>query len=259
MSGLAVKYSVVIPTFNEKALGFLEKNLRELSGRADLEVICVDGGSGDGTQELFQRFGAKSKILAHSNRAQRINSGISLATGEWIVILHPRSFMPFRSLAQLHKLDSTAVKWGAWTHTFDLEHPLLTFTSWYSNKIRGDQRSIFYLDHCWFFSRQVLTQLKSPYVPEIDIFEDTEFCLKLKNICPGLRLPQPVVTSAIRFTKAGIWKQGVLNQILKMKYLIGLNQTKLNQVYESGLGLNGKLGASEDPSQTAKSSAEIQQ
>lgn len=259
MSELAVKYSVIIPTFNERALGFLEKNLQELSGRADLEVICVDGGSGDGTQDLFPKFGVKSQTFFDSNRAQRINSGISLATGEWIVVLHPRSFMPFRSLTQLHKLDSAQIKWGAWTHTFDVVHPLLNFTSWYSNKIRGDQRSIFYLDHCWFFSRQVLGHLKAPFVPEIDIFEDTEFCLKLKNICPGLRLPQPVVTSAIRFTKAGIWKQGVLNQVLKIKYLIGLNQTQLNRVYESGLELNGKLGASKDPSQTAKSSAEIQQ
>lgn len=255
----AVKFSVVIPTFNERALGFLEKNLQELSGRSDLEVICVDGGSRDGTQELFHKFGVQFKTLPYSNRAQRINLGISSAMGQWIVVLHPRSFLLFTSLSQIHKLDSKKNPWGAWTHAFDVEHPLLRFTSWYSNKIRGDQRSIFYLDHCWFFSRQILGHLAPPFVPEIDIFEDTEFCLKLKNISPGIRLPQTVVTSAVRFTKSGVWKQGVLNQILKIKYLVGINQTKLNQVYESGLELNGKLAASKDLSQTAKSSAEIQQ
>lgn len=259
MLGPAVKYSIVIPTYNEMALGFLIKNLRELSGRPGIEVICIDGGSLDRTTDLLQKYGVISKILIGSNRAQRINAGLLLAKGEWIVVLHPRSLFTFSCLSQLQEMDSRKALWGAWTHSFDVSHPLLKFTSWYSNFIRGDQRSIYYFDHCWYLSRNIFEKLNLPVVSEVDIFEDTEFCLKLRKINKGLRLSQPVVTSAIRFAKSGFWRQGLLNQILKIKYLMGLNQTRLNQVYEADLQLNGAAAVSKDPSQIAKSSFEIQQ
>ena len=90
---------------------------------------------------------------------------------------------------------STDMRWGAFTHQFSISHPLLNFTSWYSNHIRGGLRSIYYLDHCLFAQKQLL--LDVGLLPDIDIFEDTEICLKLRIQGKPIRLPFISQTSAV--------------------------------------------------------------
>jgi GT2 family glycosyltransferase len=133
---------------------------------------------------------------------------------------------------------STDNRWGAFTHQFSISHPLLDFTSWYSNYIRGGLRSIYYLDHCIFAQKQLL--LDVGLLPDIDIFEDTEICLRLKKQGKPIRLPFISQTSAVRFQVQGIYQQALKNQYLKWLYYFNRSDTKMNRLYEKGLELNTK-------------------
>jgi hypothetical protein len=126
--------------------------------------------------------------------------------------------------------------WGAFTHPIATQHCLLTFTSWYSHHIRGDKRSVYFLDHCLFASRKFL--LEVGMLPEVDIFEDTELCLRLRKRSKGTRLSFISETSPVRFQTNGMYIQAITNQYMKWLYYFNRSDTKINKQYEKGIELN---------------------
>lgn len=199
-----------------------------------------DSGSTDVTVEIATDHGALVLKDCGEYRADRINAGIKKATGDIILIHHPRSFLEsgaFEALIQKAKEDLT-MKWGAFTHCFDRNHPLLKFTSFYSNMIRSTTQSIYYLDHCIFFIPERIGG--KVYLPSVPIFEDTELSKILKKHGRPVRLKQKSVTSSVRFNKNGIYRQSVLNQAMKAMYLTGFSKNSMDRIYEAGLKLNSK-------------------
>ena len=233
-----MKISVVIPTYNEIATGYLQRSVPRLCQSPHIELIVVDRYSSDGTLEFLQNFPLKLINSKANTRAERLNEGLHASTGEWVLLHHPRSLLDLKAVEALLDLPAQ-VNWGAFTHKFDKELGLLNFTSWYSNKIRGDLRGIYYLDHCLFFQKSLFDGDPSP-LPPVDIFEDTELCKKLLNVSQPVRLDFKSTTSAIRFVENGPWKQGLLNQAMKLAYFLGLPKSAMNRIYEAGLSLNSR-------------------
>lgn len=210
--------SVVIPTDRQTQCPILERTLSSLSQMKNLEVICID------------------KKEAHS-RAERLNIGFHRSQGDVILFHHPRSFVDPIGIQVL--IDKSLDKgrnifWGGFTHRFDIHHPILKFTSWYSNKVRGGGRSILYLDHCIFFDRQ----LWKKDLPNVDIFEDTLLSFEFRKVVKSILLPYLSTTSSIRFQKNGILKQALLNQALKLAFHLNVPDKLMNKVYDRGLRLN---------------------
>jgi hypothetical protein len=192
--------------------------LNYLEKQKDLELIFVGKGE------------------AHS-RAARLNIGFHRAKGEIILFHHPRSVVEHGGIRYLieRSLDSNRPpSWGGFTHQFDYSHKLLKFTSWYSNQIRGAWRGILYLDHCIYFDSKLWTQ----DLPDIDVFEDTVLSQRLRKLCQPIILPFLSTTSAIRFETNGVWKQAIINQVLKIAFYLHIPHALMNRFYEKGLGLN---------------------
>jgi glycosyltransferase involved in cell wall biosynthesis len=205
----------------------------------DAEIIVVDGGSDDGTLELLSKFDVKLIAAPGASRAAKLNAGIAAASGEMIFLHHPRSLVQPEGFLQLADVGKEMARvWGGLSHQFDDDHPLLRFTSWYSNRIRCDRSSILYLDHCIFFDRGFKDEgLK---IPDVDIFEDTELSKLLRRHSRPVRLSVVARTSAVRFKRNGIYRQALLNQWMKLAYYLNFSHDKMNRLYEKGLNLNKK-------------------
>lgn len=229
--------SIIIPTFNEMGNGYLNKILPMLNQIDGIEVIIVDGHSTDGTVEYINRFSFKLIQVDTTSRGKRLNIGMQNAQGDMILLHHPRSIIEMKGLKHLRD-HWEEYYWGGFTHKFDLDHPLLRFTSWYSNYVRADKRNIFYLDHCIFLRSELLEEIG--LIPEVDIFEDTELSKKLNKVCEGYRLDYYALTSAVRFEKNGILKHALKNQLLKWKYYFNVDHKKMNQSYEEKVALNAR-------------------
>jgi GT2 family glycosyltransferase len=229
--------SIVIPTLNESKTGYLSKILHAYLGVHDIEIICVDGGSKDDTISVIKQSNAKLIATDFCTRAGRLNAGIKQAKFDMVLLHHPRSLVDIEGIKALAS-RTAEIRWGAFTHRFDLQHPLLNFTSWYSNRMRGDRRGVYYLDHCLFAQKQLL--LDVGLIPEIDIFEDTEICLKLNEKSKPIRLPYISQTSAIRFQTNGIYHQVLKNQYMKWCYYFSGSDKEMNALYEKGIELNTK-------------------
>ncbi|MBI5202885.1 MAG: glycosyl transferase, family 2 [Elusimicrobia bacterium] len=208
-----VKLSVVLPVHSGGA-DWKERILARLAEVEGLEVICADESLG-------------------SSRGARLQAGIDAASGERILLHHPRSLLPADGLRWL--AQGGGAGWGGFTHAFDWDHPLLRFTSWYSNRVRASLKGIVYLDHCVYFDRKLLTRK----IPPVEIFEDTELSKILRETGMPEIAPFVSTTSAIRFKTNGPWRQALLNQRMKLSYLLGASDRGMNAAYERGLGLNG--------------------
>jgi hypothetical protein len=219
--------SVVIPVHDGGAdwLPRILERLREVDG---LEVICA------GDAPLPEGSGARFVRVEGPSRGARLQAGIDAASHAAILLHHPRSLVEAEGLRRLVAADR--IGWGGFTHAFDWDHPLLRFTSWYSNRVRAAHKGIVYLDHCVFFERRLLTRP----IPPVEIFEDTELSLILRESGRPTMLPFVSTTSAVRFRANGAWRQALLNQRLKLQYLLGACHRRMNARYERGLGLNAR-------------------
>jgi len=229
--------SIILPTINESKTGYLSQILNAYQDLVDCEIICVDGGSTDNTLQIVEQSSAYLIATDIASRAGRLNEGIRQARFPLILLHHPRSIVDVEGIKAL-MAQSADIQWGAFTHQFNIQHPLLNFTSWYSNQMRGDRRGVYYLDHCLFAQKQLL--LDVGLIPEIDIFEDTEICLKLNKKAKPVRLPYISQTSAIRFQTNGIYSQALKNQYMKWCYYFSGSDKKMNALYEKGIELNTK-------------------
>ena len=99
--------SVIIPVFNGAAtIGrVIECVLAQSAG--DVEIICVDDGSTDGSADAARRYGERVRVLTQPNRGQAAarNAGARASSGEFIVFLDaddlPRPAMFERCLGAL--------------------------------------------------------------------------------------------------------------------------------------------------------------
>ena len=78
------RLSVCIIAQNEEEN--LPRVLKSVEGVAD-EVVLVDGGSGDKTQEVARNHGARVQYRAFTNHADQKNYAASLASNDWILLL----------------------------------------------------------------------------------------------------------------------------------------------------------------------------
>lgn len=235
LKSLSYMLSIIIPTLNEGKTGYLRNILHTYRELSNCEIICVDGGSVDDTLTIIKQAGVTLIETKVTSRAGRLNVGIDYAKTEMLVLHHPRSILDVNGLLALSQ-QANDLQWGAFTHKFNIKHPLLKFTSWYSNNIRGDRRGVYYLDHCIFATKQLLIEIDK--LPDIDIFEDTELCLRLSAKIKGVRLPFISETSAVRFQTNGIYSQAIMNQYMKWQYYFKRSDEKMNKRYEKGIELN---------------------
>ncbi|MEP1870921.1 MAG: glycosyltransferase, partial [Paraglaciecola sp.] len=71
--------TIIIPTLNESKSGYLQKLLDAYKSTAEIEIVCVDGGSLDNTLELIKEAGVRLIETGLASRAARLNVGIQEA------------------------------------------------------------------------------------------------------------------------------------------------------------------------------------
>jgi len=240
-----MRLSIIIPCLNEIRHGYLEKILANLIAQdGQKEIIAVVSASEDGTEMLLDEYAgryAEVKVVRSpaTNRAQRLNVGIAISQGEIILLHHPATLLPeVVALTLIEKVVNAGAVWGAFPHSFDFSHWLLSFTSWYADNVRVKQKGIVYLDHCPFVDRQVLAQVGN--IPDLDIFEDTVLSDRLRQFSIPVLVESKVITSARRFRQRGIYRHAMLNQWLKICYYLKIDPRSLNRLYEQKASINVK-------------------
>ena len=110
------KISVIIPVYNQERYipQCLDSTLSQTLG--DIEVVCVDDGSTDGSGAVLDAYAAKDSRVRVVHRENRgvgptRNEGLAMARGEFVIFMDPDDYYPDSLVFE--KLYGAATEHGA--------------------------------------------------------------------------------------------------------------------------------------------------
>ncbi len=218
-------FSVIIPVLNEEEnIGPLIEDIRD----DEVEIIVVDGGSGDNTAAIAEKAGAVVLKGARCRGAQ-MNSGASVAGGKILVFLHADTLLPagFKKMIFDALVDSNTVL-GAFRFKTDLDHPFMRFIEMCAY-IRSRYMGFPYGDQALFLKKTHFERYGG--FPEIAIAEDLKFVSFLRKKGKIRTLPACAVTSARRWRSVGLCKTTLINKVIELGIIMGVSPRRLSSLY----------------------------
>jgi rSAM/selenodomain-associated transferase 2 len=217
-----VRISVVIPTLAEAdtvvaSIGAARTAL------GPCEVIVADGGSPDGTADAAGAAGA-TIVAAPGTRADAMNAGAGLASGDVLLFLHADTLLPEGSGEAIRTALASA-DGGAFRLGFDERPPLWRAVS--ALYARTSRHA--YGDQAIFVSREAFERLGG-YRP-LPIMEDYDLVKRLRDTGRFVILSLAVRASARRHRRHGELRTLVRISAIKILYRLGVSAERLARAY----------------------------
>lgn len=188
-----------------------------------VELIVVDGGSGDGTADLCDALA--DRVLASARgRAAQMNAGAAASRGRVLLFLHADTRLPDSALLAVLTAIAGGASWGRFDVRIDSRHPLLRMVAAMMNW-RSRLTGIATGDQAIFVRRDVFEQVGG--YPGLLLMEDIALCAALKRLAPPACLPDAVLTSARRWEKHGVLTTIVHMWLLRAAFFFGADPDQL--------------------------------
>lgn len=224
--------SVIIPTFNEQGrVGELVRAIRQKeSSKGHIrQIIVADGGSLDDTVREAERAGATVLKCKQKGRANQMNEGADLATGDILYFLHADTFPPQDFDRDIDRAISKGAGAGCFRLTFDDDHPLLRFYGWCT---RFKSTLVRFGDQSLFVKADVFREIGG-FDDQLVVMEDQKIVGNLKKVVPFDHLEKAVQTSARTYKKNGVIRLQFIFCMIVILYYGGAKQDTLVHLYNS--------------------------
>jgi rSAM/selenodomain-associated transferase 2 len=215
--------SVVIPTLNEE--GAIRRAVQSARVSGAHEVIVADGGSTDGTVARAEDAGA-TVVRTPRGRAQQMNAGSELASGDVLLFLHADTVLPADACALIaDALGDPRAVGGAFAYSAGREtDPLDRFIS-AVGQLRYTVFRLPYGDQAIFARRTVFQDLGG--FPELPVMEDYEFALRLTRLGRLARIPAAIRTSTRAWHERGLLTLTAREMATIAGYRLGVEPARL--------------------------------
>lgn len=200
--------SIIIPTLNEAVniKRLLPHLLNNSSTKNMAEIIIVDCGSDDATQEIIQEFiktnGQIKLFISERGRAKQMNLGAQNSEGNVLYFLHADTFPPkhYDQLI-LNEVEKGNLA-GCFKMKFDCNHWWLKLAGWLTQfKWRACRGG----DQSQFITRELFNDL-GRFNEQFTVYEDNDLINKLYAKNEFTVIQKWITTSARRYQTNGIWK-----------------------------------------------------
>lgn len=225
------RISIIIPILNEaKGIKNLLDYLIENAAESNFEIIVVDGGSSDNSQQLVESYYSDNVKLVTSQkgRAKQMNVGAKYAKNEILYFLHADSFPPKQYDTLLKNEVKKGNRAGCFIMKFDSNHWWLKLAGWLTRlPIKASRGG----DQSQFITKELFSQLGG-YNENYSVFEDYILISQLYAIDEFTLIPKWLTTSARRYRKNGVWKLQYHFYIIYLKKWQGASASELYTYYQ---------------------------
>ncbi|WP_299553925.1 TIGR04283 family arsenosugar biosynthesis glycosyltransferase [Seonamhaeicola sp.] len=250
------KLSIIIPVLNEAEN--IIKLLNHLLINADKEniseIIIVDGGSDDDTQNIIKAFVSgraqsrpiknlstalrqalydtleKTGILllnSTKGRAKQMNAGAKKASGNILYFLHADSFPPKHFDRLIIKEVENGNQAGCFRMKFNSNHWWLQLAGWFTKfswrMARGGDQS-------QFITKSLFNDIGG-FDERFTIYEDNDLISKLYKRKQFVVIQEWLTTSSRCYCTNGVWKLQFHYWNIHLKKWFGADADTLNQYY----------------------------
>ena len=220
------RVSVVIPALNEAAN--IRRTLRAVRSASPLEVILVDGGSGDDTVHLAREEGA-IVLRSPSGRARQMNAGAAHARGTVLLFLHADTFLPVGWDGVVHEvMNRPRVSAGAFRLCIEGDFVGKGIVEW-GARLRSRWLQKPYGDQGIFVRRSLFEELGG--FADLPIMEDYELTSRLRRRGRIVTAKEAAMTSGRRWRKLGVFRTTLINGLVVFGYRCGVPAGRLARLY----------------------------
>jgi glycosyltransferase involved in cell wall biosynthesis len=146
------KISVIMPVYNSEQ--FISESLNSILNQtySNYEIICIDDGSSDKSNEILMQYSDKINLISQENRglSSALNAGIEKMNGDWVKWFSPDDIMYPNTLETLinttKEFDSNTVFYSNWDIINDKGEKLRSFSESNYNDLDVDDFNVRLLD-----------------------------------------------------------------------------------------------------------------
>ncbi len=227
---MACLFSIIIPVLHET--NRIQRTISDLLVKIQgekAEIIVVDGDPNGSTINAITHFGIKTAISV-KGRANQMNAGASLSSGDILLFLHADTLLPPNALKLAHSvLQNSKLAAGAFRLGIDSKKSRYRLIEFAVN-IRTRITRIPYGDQAFFIKKGYFEKLGG--FKSIPIMEDVALMrLIKKRKAPIAILPLKVMSSDRRWEQEGIFFCTFRNWALMFFYLMGVDPHRLERLY----------------------------
>jgi rSAM/selenodomain-associated transferase 2 len=229
------RFSIILPVLNEADLiNPMIDHLAVLDGNDKCEIIVVDGSPDGDTIKSVTREEVQC-VKSSQGRANQMNAGAAMATGEILIFLHADTRLPRQALELISKvITRQTLIGGAFDLRIDTKRLILKIIARIAS-LRSRLTRIPYGDQAIFIYKDYFNQVGG--YPEIPLMEDVALMQRIKRAGGRIGIiPEPVITSARRWEQEGILYTTMRNWILLSAYTLGMTPDKLVKYYKAAKG-----------------------
>ncbi len=146
------KVSVVIPVYNSEK--FLKQSIESVINQTydNKEIITVDDGSTDSSEEILKQYSGKIKVISQENKglASALNTGIKVITGKWFKWFSPDDILYPHALeilvTELKNLPENTIIYSNWDLIDENGKKLRSFSETNYNNLKNFDFNVRLLD-----------------------------------------------------------------------------------------------------------------